>query len=81
MRTDQDESEAGQGTFDLAGSPSDQRFVEAVVALNARFERLDRVASRVETIAEDVAHLKRELRYRRRDLRGATKRRHAMIFA
>jgi hypothetical protein len=44
--------------------------------LAARFERLDRVASRVETIAKDVAHLKQELRYRRRNLRGLTKRQH-----
>jgi hypothetical protein len=46
MRTDQDEPVAGQGTFDLTGFPSDHRFGEAVVALNARFERLDRVAPR-----------------------------------
>jgi hypothetical protein len=34
------------------------------------------VASRIEVIAEAVAHLKHELRHRRRNLRGATKRRH-----
>jgi hypothetical protein len=61
-----------------------QRFLaairEIVTPLAARFEGqdhvLDRVASRAETIAQDVAHLRMELGYRRRNLRGATRRRH-----
>jgi hypothetical protein len=63
---------------------ADQRFLaairEIVSPLATRFEgqdkALDRVASRVDAIAQDVAHLRMELRYRRRNLRGATKRRH-----
>jgi hypothetical protein len=74
---------ARQVPLDLNYS-SDQRFLaairEIVTPLATRFEgqdkALDRVASRVETIAQDVAHLRMELRYRRRDLRGAKKRRH-----
>jgi hypothetical protein len=73
---------AGQILLDLHGI--DQRFLaairEIVTPLASRFEgqdrALDRVASRMEAIAEDVAHLKQEMRYRRRNLRGATKRRH-----
>jgi hypothetical protein len=74
---------ARQVPLDLNYS-SDQRFLaairEIVSPLATRFEgqdrALDRVASHVETIAQDVAHLRMELRYRRRNLRGATKRRH-----
>jgi hypothetical protein len=51
---------------------TDQRFLAAA---------LDRVASRIDPIAQDVAHLKQELRYRRRNLRGATKRRHLIDIA
>jgi hypothetical protein len=76
MPLDQPETPAGQIEFDLSGARIDQRFLAVMQEVAARFERLDRVASRIETIAEDVAHLKQELRYRRRDLRGATKRQH-----
>jgi hypothetical protein len=58
---------------------------EIVSPLAVRFSdqdrALDRVASRIDIIAQDVAHLKRELRYRRRNLRGATKRRHLIDIA
>jgi hypothetical protein len=76
MPLDQPETPTGQFKFDLSGSSIDHRFLAVMQEVAARFERLDRVASRIETIAEDVAHLKQELRYRRRDLRGATKRQH-----
>src|ERR1700733_4667468 len=76
MPLDQSETPAGQNELDLTGSGVDHRFLAVMQEMAARFERLDRVASRIETIAEDVAHLKKELRYRRRDLRGATKRQH-----
>jgi hypothetical protein len=68
---------------------ANQRFLaavrEIVSPLAVRFSdqdrALDRVASRIDTIAQDVAHLKQELRYRRRNLRGATKRRHLIDIA
>jgi hypothetical protein len=68
---------------------ADQRFLaairEIVSPLAVRFadqdRALDRVPSRIDTIAQDVAHLKQELRYRRRNLRGATKRRHLIDIA
>ncbi len=68
MPLDQPETPAGQIEFDLTGARIDQRFLAVMQEVAARFERLDRVASRIETIAEDVAHLKQELRFRRRDL-------------
>ncbi len=79
---------ATQIPLDLLYS-ADQRFLaavrEIVSPLAARFAGqdrvLDRVVSRMDTIAQDVAHLKQELRFRRRDLRGATKRRHLVDIA
>jgi hypothetical protein len=61
----------------------DQRFLAAIREIvsplaawfSDQYRALDRVASRIDTIAEDVAHLKQEMRYRRRNLRGATNRR------
>jgi hypothetical protein len=55
---------------------ADQRVLAAMVRQTARVGRLDGVASRIEVIAEDVTHVKQALHYRRRNLRGATKRRH-----
>jgi hypothetical protein len=64
---------AGQFPLDLSGYPGDNRFLAALDDLSARF---DRAFLRIETMAEDITHLKRELRYRRRNLSAATKRRH-----
>lgn len=76
MPPDYPANRAGQIQLDLSGTGTDHRFHAVMQEMLARFERFDRAFSRIDTIAEDVAHLKHELRYRRRNLRGTTKRRH-----
>ncbi len=76
MPPDGDKVTAAQIPLDLSGIAGDNRFLAALHGLTARFDHLDRAVSRIEIIAQDVAHLHMELRYRRRNLRGATKRRH-----
>jgi DNA repair exonuclease SbcCD ATPase subunit len=76
MPFDQPETPAGQIAFELSSPGVEKRFLAVMQEMAARFERFDRVASRIETIAEDIQHLMQELRYRRRDLCGATKRQH-----
>jgi hypothetical protein len=64
------EASARQIPLDLLSRGVDQHFLAALRDI------VGPLVSRVDAIAEDVSHLKLELRHRRRNLRGATKRRH-----
>jgi hypothetical protein len=56
MPFDQPETPAGQIAFELSSPGVEKRFLAVMQEMAARFERFDRVASRIETIAEDIRY-------------------------
>lgn len=73
MSPDHEKPPAGQFELELSGSSLPPEPPLVVADLTARFDRLSLIAERM---ADDVAHLRRELRYRRQHLNAATKRQH-----